>query len=260
MNNRRYGVDITCHYRPLGFSYGDRAFGPQPEIRKLDAIRKSLMDPQCRGPEDVYAIVMDIGNREDYEKITERNLLFAAVSYARGRLGNEPVRSQGHIHSYSPSCGSSTGELYEIWHGRAGIYMQERASDDPGRCYLVIAEEGDVVLVPPYWAHATINLDFHRNMTFGAWCVRDYGYDYDEVRAHHGVAYFPVIGKNDNIEMIPNPNYNAPECIIKRPRIYREFNMEPGVPIYKQFQQDPDRILFISRPSDYQDKWAGFEP
>ena len=34
----------------------------------------------------------------------------------------------------------------------------------------------------------------------------------------------------------------------------------PGVPVYKQFQKDPDRFLFISHPGDYQDKWIGFEP
>ncbi|MBR5048029.1 MAG: glucose-6-phosphate isomerase [Erysipelotrichaceae bacterium] len=260
MNNRRFGIDMTSHYRPLGFSYGDKAFGPRPEIRKLDAIRKSLMDPECDGPQDVYAIVMDVGNREDSEAIRQRNLLFGVVSYAGGRLGREPVRSQGHIHAVSPSCGSSTGELYEIWHGKAGIFMQERAEDDPGRCFLVIAEEGDVVLVPPNWAHATINMDVKRNMTFGAWCVRDYGFDYAGVRAHHGVAYFPVIRENGEIEMTANPHYQAPPCIIKKPRIYEEFNLEPGVPVYEQFRKDPDRFLFISRPGDYQEKWTGFEP
>ena len=30
-----------------------------------------------------------------------RNLLFGVVAYAAGRLGSEPVRSQGHVHKLS---------------------------------------------------------------------------------------------------------------------------------------------------------------
>ncbi len=27
---------------------------------------------------------------------------------------------------------------------------------------------------------------------FGAWCVRDYGFDYSEVRKHSGIAFTPM--------------------------------------------------------------------
>ena len=37
--------------------------------------------------------------------------------------------------------------------------MQERAADDPGRCYAIEAGPGEVVVVPPGWAHATVSVD-----------------------------------------------------------------------------------------------------
>ena len=185
------GLNITPLREPLGFAYGAQTEGPEVERRTLDAIRRSLMEPDCSGPEVLYAIAMDVCRQQDKAALLERNLLFGVVTYARGRLGREPVRSQGHIHAVSPSCGMSTGELYEIWEGEACIYMQETAGDDPGRCYAVMAGPGDVVLVPPGWAHCTISADEHRYMTFGAWCVRDFGFDYTGVRAHQGVAWFP---------------------------------------------------------------------
>ncbi len=37
------GFDIIATYDPLGFSYGPDSFGPEPELRTLDAIRPSLM-------------------------------------------------------------------------------------------------------------------------------------------------------------------------------------------------------------------------
>lgn len=156
MKNNKFdcGFDITPVYSAFGVSIRRRGFGPQTENRKLDDIRKNLLDPTCRGPEIVYSIAMDVGKKRDLPAMLERNLLYGVVTYAKGLLGREPVRSQGHIHAVSPSCGSSTCEVYEIWEGRAIIYMQERAADDPGRCFAVVAEPGEVVIVPPYWAHA----------------------------------------------------------------------------------------------------------
>ena len=139
------------------------------EVRRLEDIRHSLEDKNCDGPEELYAIVMDIGNEEDRISMKNRNLLFGAVTYAAGVIGQEPVRSQGHIHAISRSCGASTPEVYEIWEGRAVIYIQQSAEDNPGRCYAVYAEAGDVVIVPPGWVHATVNPDVKHNMTFGAW-------------------------------------------------------------------------------------------
>lgn len=52
-------------------------------------------------------------------------------------------RSQpGHVHRISQHSGWSPPELYEIWQGKAIIYMQEYVDDDPGRCFAVLAEAG----------------------------------------------------------------------------------------------------------------------
>ena len=134
------GFDIRPTENPMGFAYGPGVFGPEVENRSLDAIRKSLRDPACSGPDPVYAIAMDVGRESDREAMLARNLLFGVVTYARGRLGEEPVRSQGHVHAVSPSCNASTPEVYEIWSGRAVILMQERDGDDPGRCFAVEAD------------------------------------------------------------------------------------------------------------------------
>jgi len=258
--NSDHGLNIKSMDDPLGFEYGEGVFGPEVELRKLDGIRSSLMDPQCTGPENVYAIAMDVGCLEDRKSMISRNLLFGAVTYARGSLGKEPVRSQGHVHAVSPSCNSSTCEVYEIWSGTAIIYMQERAEDDPGRCFAIIAETGDVVIVPPDWAHCTIVGDIKRNMTFGAWCVRDYGFDYAGVRKHRGLAFFPVLNEDEQIEFIRNPEYNECSLTIRKAREYPEFGIEKGVPVYTQFQLDPDRFLFVSNPHLADKLWENYEP
>lgn len=253
------GFDIQPTYEPLGFLYGEHVFGPEVENRSLDAIRKNLMDPNCDGPSIVYSIAMDVGNIQDKGNMLERNLLYGAVTYAKGTLGKEPVRSQGHIHAVSKSCGMSTCEVYEIWSGAAYIYMQETAKDNPGRCFAVYATVGDVVIVPPGWAHATIVADTTQNLTFGAWCVRDYGFDYEEVRAHKGVAWFPIV-KQDKIEFIENNHYEKSQLIVKKPREYKEIDIQKGIPIYQQFVEQPDKFLFVSKPQIAKDIWQNFIP
>jgi len=254
------GFDIQAAADPLGFSYGPGVFGPPCEVRTLDAIRPSLRDPNCSGPDPVYAIAMDVGTLAQKGDLIARNLLFGAVTYAAGRLGSEPVRSQGHIHAMSPSCGRSTAEIYEIWGGKAVILMQETAKDDPGRCFAVAAGIGEVVVVPPGWAHATISADPDLPLTFGAWCVRDFGFDYREVRDHGGLAWFPHLS-GDTLEWERNPAYKTGrELVVKSPGCYKALGLLPGVPIWQQYLENPESVMWVPRPERADKVWGGFLP
>jgi len=254
------GFDIVPTTEPMGFRLGSDCFDNGIEVRKLDAIRKSLRNPNCAGPDDVYAIMMDVGRKQDREEIVKRNLLFGVVTYAAGRLGDEPIRSQGHIHAVSASCGWSTPELYEIWDGEAVIYMQERAEDDPGRCFAVRAKAGDVVVVPPYWAHATVSADPTHPLTFGAWCVRDFGFDYRGVRAHGGIAFFPLFDADGTLRWEKNAAYGGCRLVEKSPELYPQLGIERGESVYSQFVRDNDRFLWVARPKLKENEWKGFMP
>jgi glucose-6-phosphate isomerase len=254
------GFDIQPTIQPMGFTYGSNVFGPEVEHRKLDSIRKSLLDPECSGPDPVYSIAMDVGKMEHLLQLKQLHLLYGAVTYAAGRLGAEPVRSQGHIHKVSPLSGWSTPEVYEIWSGKAIIYMQETADDQPGRCFAVVANPGDVVIVPPYWAHATISADSEQPLTFGAWCDREYGFEYGGVRAHKGLAWFPVIAPSGEIEWQKNSNYQDSELIVKSPEIYTQLGIEPGKSIYEQFEENPEKFLFVPQPQLVREVWEKFVP
>jgi glucose-6-phosphate isomerase len=255
------GFNIEATTKPFGFSYGEGVFGPEVEIRTLDSIRRSLSDPDCEGPDEVYSIAMDVGKKEHFQKLKEIHLLFGVVTYAAGTLGKEPVRSQGHIHKTSVYAnGWSTPEVYEIWSGEAIIYMQETAKDDPGRCFAVLAKPGEMVIVPPFWAHATISANPEKPLTFGAWCDRDYGFEYNDVRAHGGLAHFPFLENGGGITWKHNEKYLHRDLIRKSPRIYKEFDLVPGKPIYTQFEEAKDKFLFVPRPDLVKEKWEGFIP
>jgi glucose-6-phosphate isomerase, archaeal len=254
------GLDIQVTRAPMGFRYGAGVFGPEPEVRSLDAIRGSLLEPSCNGPDPVYAIAMDVGKVAHREQLAERMLLFGVVTYAAGRLGPEPVRSQGHVHRRSTHSGWSPPEIYEIWSGRAYIYMQEFAADHPGRCFAVEAGPGEIVVVPPGWAHATISADFGEPLTFGAWCDREYGFEYSDVRARAGLAWYPLLTSGGEIEWKRNRRYRAAGLCVKPPRRYFELGIRPGVSIYEQFELEPERLQWVSQPALAIQFWNSFTP
>jgi glucose-6-phosphate isomerase, archaeal len=257
---RARGLDILFSSSAMEFSYGPGVFGPAPELRRLDAIRASLLDPACDGPDPVYAIAMDVGRAPDRALLEECMLLFGIVVYARGQLGREPVRSQGHVHAISPHSGWSAPEIFEFWHGRAVVYCQQHTSDDPGRCLAINAGPGDVVVIPPGWAHYVVNADPREFMAFGAWCDREYGFVYDGVRARGGLAWFPIVSENLTLTWQPNPRYRQSKLIAQSPRRYEELGLLPGVPIYEQFLKDPETVRWVSHPERFQESWRGFSP
>lgn len=255
------GIEIEPTTNPLGFQYGDNVFGPEVENRRLEDIRKSLLDPNCEGPEIVYSIAMDVGKEHHKPQLKKQHLLFGVVTYAEGRLGKEPIRSQGHIHAISKySEGWSTPEVYEIWTGKAFIYMQETAKDNPGRCYAVHAEPGQVVIVPPGWAHATISADPDQPLTFGAWCIRDYAFLYEEVRTHNGLAWYPILDHHEKINWKANPKYEHSPLEVKEPSSYEELNLDQVNPIYNMYEADKELFDFVVNPGKYGSIWKSFVP
>jgi len=254
------GLDIKPTTNPMSFEYGEGCFGPFVENRTLDSIRKSLVDYNCTGPDPVYSIAMDVGKEIHKPFLIEHDLLFGVVTYAAGRLGDEPVRSQGHIHKKTRNNTMSPPEIYEIWSGKAIIYMQESGDDNPGRCFAVEASPGEVVIVPPDWTHATMSVDPDEPLTFGAWCDRNYGFEYDKVRAHSGLAWFPLYNKDGKIEWLPNKNYNHSEIIIKTPGNYQSLGIKQGIPIYSIFEKDPETFLYVSNPIIKKEVWTNFTP
>lgn len=253
------GIDVAADARSLNFRYGDGVFGPVPERRRLDAVRASLLDPDCDGPDPAYGIAMDVGLVQHRDELERRYLLFGVVAFSSGLMGREPVRTQGHVHARAPHSGWSPPELFEVWEGRAIVYAQERSGWDPGRCFAVIAEPGDHVIVPPGWPHFVVNADPSCCMVFAALCDRQYAFEYEAVRARRGLAWFPVCDAKD-LSWQANRAYCAPTLRVGYARAYAEFGVRQRIPLYEQFATDPAALQWVSEPQLMTEHWSTFSP
>lgn len=253
-------LNVTLSESVLSFRYGSGTVGPQPEFRSLDAIRSSLLDPRCSGPDPVYGIAMDVARIQDLDDLKRRMLLYGIVAFAAGRLGQEPPRSQGHVHAIAPHSGWSSPEVFQILQGQAIVYAQQCTEDDPGLCIAVTAGPGQKIVVAPGWAHCVINADPLERMVFSAWCDRQYGFVYDGVRKHGGLAWFPVLDGDNRIHWRPNPSYRASELTSHAARTYPELELSPDLSLYEQFVREPDSFMYVSEPSRKEDIWRKFVP
>jgi glucose-6-phosphate isomerase len=256
------GIRVSFNEERFEFTYDDGVYGPPTETRRRSEVRHTLRDGGATGPEKLYAIAMDVGRKKDQDVLIENMLLLGVCGYAKGHLGAEPIHSQGHIHAVSPHSGWSPPEIFEIWTGEAIIFMQEHVGEDPGRCHAVRAQEGEIVVVPPFWPHMVINADPMELMVFGAICDRGYaGYSYSGLRERKGLSYYPIIA-GGKLSWEPNPRYAVhPEIVEKSPETYDVLGLGSGQkPLYLDAIRNPRRYRFVPFPGESEAVWSRFIP
>jgi glucose-6-phosphate isomerase len=97
-------------------------------------------------------------------------------------------------------------------------------------------------------------------MSFGAWCDRQYGFEYTGVRTHHGLAWFPLLTGSGAIDWRSNPRYSASKLEQHAPRAYPELGLDSKRSLYGQFVADPDSVMFVADPKRAAAVWPTFAP
>jgi glucose-6-phosphate isomerase len=114
--------------------------------------------------------------------------------------------------------------------------------------------------MPPGWAHYVANVDPNSKLVFGAWCDRQYGFDYTQMRAHRGLAWFPLIESDGSLTWERNPSYAPSNLHRRQAREYPELGLSSALPIYKHLHRNPESIQWVSDPARLENLWAQFEP
>ncbi len=155
------------------------------KIRKLEDMRKVLMNPEAEGPESVYAMIRGRPN---------------ITVLVPGRLGQEFTKTHGHYHCDDRS------ETYKVLFGQGKMLIQNR---DVSNVQLLEMRAGQEVIVPKGYAHTMINTGEGPLIT-----ADDTPADaeinvneYEPIKEKQGFGYYIVEGENGGIRDVPNPNY-----------------------------------------------------
>jgi glucose-6-phosphate isomerase len=245
------GLDLALDREALTLQFGPDVDHPPGERRILDEVRPMLADPAAAGPEHLYTIYMDVCARGDHAALQGQGLLYGAVVYNHGVVGEERLRSQGHIHSLEPGTGLRYSEIYEFWTGHGFVYLQKECEPVVTRALLVPVGPGDKVIVPLGWVHLTVAAK-NDVLSFGAWCARDNQLEYEQLRAVGGPAHFVLADG----EVVPNARYeHVPDVDVVAPGDLPLFDVPTDTPIYSAWKEDPTRFDFLPRPELVRGAW-----
>lgn len=243
------GFPVSLDARTLTLAFGEGITTAPATVRRLDEVRALLRDPHAEGPEHLYTIYMDVRVPGRAEHLRRLGLGYGAVVYNHGSLGGEALRSQGHVHSAPEATGVAYSEIYEFWHGRGLVYMQDSATAEVGDVIVVEAGPGDKVVIPPGWAHATVNLG-DGPMVFGAVYALEARLLYEPLRALQGTAHYVLA--DGTLER--NPRYRrVPEARRQAPHEVPGHGVARGRPA---LAGDLGRLDLVSRPERYPGVWA----
>jgi oxalate decarboxylase/phosphoglucose isomerase-like protein (cupin superfamily) len=156
-------------------------------------------------------------------------------------LGEEYVKTFGHDHL--PWRGAwSHPEIFEIIEGEARFLVQSYRGEDVTEVSLVVAREGDVVLVPESCGHVMINASSKRLIT-GNLISRSCTQTYERFAQRKGGAYFMLKGER----LVRNDNYlSLPEASIVGAEPPDFVEVESG--LLRSFRKHPELFGFLNEP------------
>ncbi len=176
-----------------------------PNIRYLKEIKKVIYDQKWFEKADketeLYYMYRGIKQKEDFR--------YDITIIPPRMLGQEYVRTKGHHHS------NGYGEIYIVLQGEGIYYTQKENPKDRKiveKVEVTKGKEGDVIIIPPYFSHITINASSKILITAN-WVSEKCQSIYQDLEKTGGPCYFYTQKgwlKNGNYSRIPKIEFKKP--------------------------------------------------
>jgi len=168
--------------------------------RNSNELKEVLLDPSSTGPEIAYWV---------FDEVSEGKWENMTVTTS-GLYGTEYPKTYGHYHTASEET-----EVYKLVSGKGIFLLQRKHTNEMGEIvpnkvdevFLIKAETaGEEIIVPKEYGHSWSNVGNEPLITFDNWRWKHQPTDYTPIKDLHGMVYY-LINSNNNIEIVPNPNY-----------------------------------------------------
>jgi len=182
-----------------------KEFGLQnikPSIRYLWEMEKVIYDKKWFEKADknlkLYYMYRGIKEKKDFR--------YDITIIPPKMLGVEFTRTKGHHHS------NSYGEIYTVLEGEGFYFMQKGISNSVSEVKVVKAKKGEVIIIPPYYTHITINPS-KKILITGNWIAKKCQSIYKDLEKLGGPSYFYTKAgwkKNKNYLKVPKIKFQNP--------------------------------------------------
>jgi glucose-6-phosphate isomerase len=173
----------------------------KPEIRYLNEMKEVLYDKEWvkRAPNlKLYYI---------YRGVKEKNGLRYDITVIPAQmLGKEFVKTKGHQHI------NEYGEVYIILKGKGIFLLQKTKNSKVEDVYAIKAKKGEVIVIPPFYAHTTIN-PTKKELKIGNWIAKKCKNIYEKIQKMGGFCYYYTSSgwmKNKKYSKIPKLHFKKP--------------------------------------------------
>jgi len=171
--------------------FGGKRFWP--DIRRLYDMKEVIYDKeflsQTENIELYYMYRNVFLDESDKKLMEEKNLRYDVTIIPPMKLGKEFVKTAGHYHPFVPGTKITYPEVYEVLEGEAHYLLQKKEDDKTTDVVLISAEKNDKVIIPPGYAHVTINPS-KKLLKMANWVASNFSSVYEPIKKMHGAAYF----------------------------------------------------------------------
>jgi len=155
------------------------------QVRRLKELEPVLYDRSyCRPPYlemPVYEIYRNCCDSEAKHLLLRHGLRYDVTVMPPLLLGEEYVKTMGHSHPYP--------EIFEVLEGEAWFLIQRKRLKEIDQVVLLVAREGDRILIPPNWGHVIINAS-SRRLIVGNLISQDCIENRNEYTTKRGAAFY----------------------------------------------------------------------
>jgi glucose-6-phosphate isomerase len=202
-----------------------------------------------------YYYYRDIAFEKDRELFQKYDFRYDISVIMPGTLNGELKKTSGHYHGYIKGTQYTYPEVYEVLLGKAMYIMQKVSNFDSPEPLIedlkaVIVQEGQAVVIPPYYGHCSVNIG-EGPLVFSNIAVVSCPLHYEPIQEKHGLSIY-VVKSKDGIEYIKNPYYKSvPDAKTVYPREDADMGIRFGAPVYGEFIRNPQKFSYLLKPERF---------
>jgi len=217
-------------------------------VRRLADMRDVVADGVGRRGRRVEYQMLNGVRRDEDVHLASLPLRYELTAMSGPPIGWEAAKTLGHVHVRPPGSSIGYPEIVEVVHGEAGFLVQDLADGPDGprsrRAWLVRAQPGDWVVLPPDLAHVTIDLGAGP-LVFSDVIDRRARGLYAGVAAARGFGWYVAADGG----LRPNPRYRQVPTLEEVEAT--DWSGPAPAALYRYFRDDPSRLEWLSEPARF---------